>query len=307
GDVAVGGAGLDLHRLLTGGRPVGGVEGVVDPAEGGVEVEPGGDAVPHADVDRAERRLRRHGAGTDLAEADVAAGGLDRHRRAGPADGDPAVGGVDPDRAADVVDLGVAVGVLDHERAVDGPEADRARGRAHVAGAARPPDGDVAGGAAEAQGARLFDLDVAGARPVPAVPEPAGGPQGHQRRLAAQARPRRQLDADLDRLPPAPEGVVAPAPRGLHPQDAVGVLHLDLFGGGDVGRAARVAGADVDHRVGAVGGGEVDVADAELQHGGDRFGRVEGGHGGSLSRVGRSRVWGEATVRAGQAQRAQPV
>ena len=62
---------------------VGGVERVVHLAGAGVDVEPGGGALADADLEVAERGLEHDRAAHDLAEPDVAVGGLgDDARRA---------------------------------------------------------------------------------------------------------------------------------------------------------------------------------------------------------------------------------
>ena len=66
----------------------------------------------------------------DLAEADVAVGGLGDDAGVRAVDGDVAVGRVDPQVAVGLADPRVAVGVLDHRAAVELAEA-------HVAGAGR--------------------------------------------------------------------------------------------------------------------------------------------------------------------------
>jgi len=63
--------------------------------------------------------------------------------------------------------------------------------------------------------------------------------------------------------------------RGLARDDAQrarGVVVLDpgVLGGLDVGGLVRVAGADLDDRVGSVGGVEADVGDVEVEDDGDR-------------------------------------
>ena len=84
GDVAVGGARAHLDGLLARCGAIGGVEIVLNVAEARVEVQPGGDAVADPDVDLAEPRLHDDGATCDLAQADVAVGGLRGRPRPAP-------------------------------------------------------------------------------------------------------------------------------------------------------------------------------------------------------------------------------
>ena len=96
--------------------------------------------------------------------------------------------------------------------------------------------------------------------------------------LAAQVRAGRQLDLHVDRLAASRRGVAPPALGRLDQQPAAGVLDAGLLGGGHVGLLGGVARAHLDHGVGAVAGHDPEVADAQLDGDGDRFGSIEGRH-----------------------------
>src|SRR5580704_8271240 len=71
-DVAVAGAGADFDHGIGGLGAVGGVHVVAHVAEAGEQVEAGGGAGPHADLDLAVARLDLDRAAADLAEPDLA-------------------------------------------------------------------------------------------------------------------------------------------------------------------------------------------------------------------------------------------
>ena len=91
----------------------------------------------------------------DLAQADVAVGGLGRDRGARAVDGDAAVGRAAREVAGDVADPGVAVGVLDHRDAVElAPARTVARAGRDLGVAGRAVDDDVADAGLEVDGGR---------------------------------------------------------------------------------------------------------------------------------------------------------
>jgi hypothetical protein len=87
-------------------------------------------------------------------------------------------------------------------------------------------------------------------------------------------------DDDLDRVGPLAAEVDEAVQRlaGDDAQRPGGLVVLDAgaLGGLDVGGLARVAGADLDNRVGPVGGDEADVGDVEVEGDDDRGRGVEG-------------------------------
>src|SRR4029450_3636150 len=91
-----GGGGGCLDRVVARSGALGGTQVVVDAAEACVEVQPGGDTVADPDLDLAQGGLGEHGAMRNLAQADVAVGGLRSDRLARLIDRDPAVGRVHP-------------------------------------------------------------------------------------------------------------------------------------------------------------------------------------------------------------------
>src|SRR2546421_465418 len=90
------GAGADLDGFLGRAGAVGGVEFVAHHAGLGVQVQPGGGALPDADLQFAGGGFQVDRAAHDLGQPDVAAGGLGVHVAAGALHGDVAVGGFDP-------------------------------------------------------------------------------------------------------------------------------------------------------------------------------------------------------------------
>ena len=247
-------------------------------AEARVEVQPGGDPVADPDLDLAEGGLGEDGAMRDLAEADVAVGGLRGNRLARPIDRDPAVGRVHPQVSGDLADPGVAVGVLDHRRAVDVVDPHGAGARGELGIAVGLLHGEVADAGPELHRARLVELDVADAGLVAALAEAALAAQCRHPGLTSQVGARRQLDLHVDRLAAPAPGELPPALGGLDQQPAAGVLDAGLLGGGHVGLLGGVARAHLDHGVGAVAGHDPEVTDAQLDGDGDRFGSIEGRH-----------------------------
>jgi hypothetical protein len=130
---------------------------------------------------------------------------------------------------------------------------------------------------------RPVDLDVTGADPEGAFTEESAGPQGADPAVAPHVGTGRHVDLHVDRLAATAEGVQFPPPGRLDRELAVGVLDPGVLGGGDVGFLGRVAGAYLDDGVGAIGGDDADVGDAEFQRDGNGFGRIERGHGGSFN------------------------
>ena len=115
----------------------------------------------------------------DLAEADVAVGGLRGNRLARPIDRDPAVGRVHLQVSGDLADPGIAVGVLDHRRAVDVVDPHGAGTRGELGIAVGLLHGEVADAGPELDRPRLVELDIADAGLVAALAEAT---------LAAQCR-----------------------------------------------------------------------------------------------------------------------
>ena len=95
----------------------------------------------------------------------------------------------------------------------------------------------------------------AASRPVARTPPAAG--------LGLDVGAGRQVDRHVDRAGLAEQAEAALLGR-LHQQPAVRVLDPGLLGGADVRVRAGVAGADLDDRVGAVGGDDPQVADDQL-------------------------------------------
>ena len=103
---------------------IGVLELVVDPAEAGGEVQPGGHPVENSDVDLAAGGLGFAGALRQHAQADVPESGLGRDVRASAVHLDGAVGVPQLRAAFDLPDAGVPVGVLDGGRPSDRADVD---------------------------------------------------------------------------------------------------------------------------------------------------------------------------------------
>src|SRR6185437_12642969 len=279
-DVAVGGAGAHLDGLLTrvGALRVGQL--VVHAAEARVEVEPGRDARPDADVDLAEGGAGLDGARRGLAQTDVAVGGLERHGGAGLVDRDAAVGGVHAQVAGDVADPGLAVRALDHGRALDAVDADHAGPGRGVEVAGRVADAHVARTGADLDGSGGLDVEVAGAGLEPELAQPAGAAHGGDAGVALNRGSGRKRYAHVDRLAAAAGHPAPPAARAAHDEPVAGEVDPGLLGGGDVAGVGRIAWEHLDDGVGALGGLDGDVADAEVDVDGDGRGCLEGGHHG---------------------------
>ena len=224
----------------------------------------------------------------DRADPDVAVGGAGDHAAAGPVDRDVAVGGVDPQVAGDQPDPAVAVGVLHHGRAVDLADLQPAGAGADVGPRRRPsPRRCGRRRSRSVSGADPVELHVAGADLDPARGEHAGGLDAADAGLGrGRSEPAGRSTRHVDRAGLAEQAEAALLGR-LHQQPAVRVLDPGLLGGADVRVRARVARADLDDRVGPLGGDDPQVADDQLDGRGDGAGGVEGRHDGSPQGSGR--------------------
>ena len=158
----------------------------------------------------------------------------------------------------------------------------------HLGGAGDGLDGDRASAVAEVQRAGLGEVDGAEVGLERDGAERAFGLEVAEAGLAADGGAGGQLDQQVDGLRALAAEVDEPA-AGLAGGDAeraggVVVLNPGVLGGLDVGGLARVAGADLDDGVGAVGNGEADVGDVEVEGDGDggRGVEVRAGHLGFL-------------------------
>src|SRR5580700_3694002 len=281
GDVAELGAGVDLDPVdpLAGLGGVGGGELVVDTADTGVQLQPGGAALADADLDAAVLGCGGHRAAGDLADphpavgafrGDVGQRAVDGHRTVGDLDGRGTGDHADPHLPVAAGDLGGAVHV-------DDPDVTGAG--VHLGGAADALDGDRPGTVADVQRAGLGEADGAEVGLELDGAEHAVGLEVAETGLAAHVGVGGQLDDHIDRLGTLAAEVHEPV-AGLARDDAeragrVVVLDAGVLGSLDVGGLVRVAGADLDDRVGAVGDGEVDVGDVEVEGDGDRGRGVE--------------------------------
>jgi hypothetical protein len=126
----------------------------------------------------------------------------------------------------------------------------------------------------------VLELDVAGRGLDPALAKTAGAAERRDRGVAVHLRARRQADRHVDRSGLA-EQAAAALPGRLDEELAGGVLDPGLLGGQHVRLVGFVTGAYLHGRVVAVARGDADVTDDQFNHGRDRLGGVEGGHGGS--------------------------
>ena len=170
-----------VDRLLVRAGTIGSLQFVLNVAERRLEVQPGRGAVADPDVDLAVRTFGEDGTTFDLAQAQVAVGGLHGRRAPRPVDGDPAVGGFHAHVARDLADPRVAVGVLDHRRPVDAADP-HGSGRRDLGIADDLSHRDVTGTGFELERARLVELDVADAGLEAASADVTGAVQrGHPR------------------------------------------------------------------------------------------------------------------------------
>src|SRR6185437_12813007 len=275
------GAGVDLDLVdrLVGRGGVGGGEFVVDTADIGVQLQPGGAALANADLDAAVLGRGGHLAAHDLADPRLAvgAGGGDVGQRA--VDGHRTVGGLDVRGTSNDADPHLPVAGGDVGGAVHGADLDVARAAVHLGGAADTLDVDSANAAAKVQRPGLGEPDRAEVGLEHHGAEHAVSLEVAEFGLAADTGVGRQLDDDVDRLRALAAEVDEPVERlpGNDAQCPGGVVELDagVLGGLDVGRLGRVAGADLHDRVGAVGDLETDVGDVQVEGDGDRGRGVE--------------------------------
>src|ERR1035437_538069 len=279
GDVAIGGAGAHLHRVLARFRALGGVQAVVHVAELRIELQPGRDAVTDSDIELAEASLDEDRTTRDLAEADVAVGGLGRNRGVRLIDRDLPVCRVQPKVAGDLANPSVAVGVLDHGGAVDAADLHRTRTRSELSVVQRSIHGDVTRAGLERHRASLVELDIADAGLIAAFAEPTCAPQRRDPCIGPHVRPRRKRDLHIDRLAASPRGVPPPSLGCLDQQPAAGVLDASLIGAGHVRLLGTVARAHLNDGVSALSCHDPDVTDPELHGDGDGFGSIESRHG----------------------------
>ena len=149
--------------------------------------------------------------------------------------------------------------------------------------------------------------DVADAGLEPALAEPAVAAEVRRpERVAVHVRAGGQLDRHVDRAAALAEQPGAQL-RRLDQQLPFGVLDPGLLGGSHVVLVGRVARPHLDDGVGAVARGDPDVADGEVDRGRDRFGGVEGRHGGSLLWVRFEDVGSRCGSGRARGQRTQPV
>jgi hypothetical protein len=135
-------------------------------------VQQGRGALANADLELAGRGLDRDRAARDLADTDVAAGGLGIDPGVRPVDGDVAVGGAAPQAARDLTDPGVALRFF--ITAV--PSISPTRTSPDPVTSASPTgsvDGDIARAGRQLQRARLVQADMAGGSREPALAGPA--------------------------------------------------------------------------------------------------------------------------------------
>ncbi len=282
-DVAVGGAGVDLHRVLPRFRCSGGLEFVQDVAEARVEVEPRGDAVADPDLHRSGGGLSDGGAARHVPEPNVPVRGLRGDSFVGDVDRDVAVGRAHTCLSPDLADPRVPVRVLDGGGPVDPADPHGARARHDLRSAGGPFDPDVPEAGLELQGSGLVERDVADAGLAPELAEATARPERRDAGLSVDEGSSWEGDRHFDRLAASTRPPLPPALGTGHREVAVRVLHACLLGGGDVARLLRIARAHVDRRVGSVGRVDPDVADAHLHADGDRFGSIESRHGRSSS------------------------
>src|SRR4029077_6134485 len=169
----------------------------------------------------------------------------------------------------------VAVGVLDHRAAVELAQPHLARAGGDLGVARRPLDAAVAHAALQLQCACAVDLDATEARLDPAVAELAVTANVGQGPRAADIRAGRQLDGHVDRpaaLPAQPRAEL----RALDQQQLVRVLDARLLDGLDVLLVGCVARVQLDDRGATLAGRDADIAEREIDAGGNAFGGVEG-------------------------------